>query len=74
MIYIDFDEYLQSLCSELQEFEERLSEVDQELQKLSDLALFQEPMPQYPFVREVGNKRYCKNICRKPIHKVRSCC
>lgn len=74
MIYIDFDEYLQSLCSALQEVEERLSEVNQELQKLSDLALFQEPMPQYPFVREIGNMRYCKYICRKPIHKARSCC
>ena len=66
MIYIDFDEYLQS--------EERLSDFNQELQKLSDLALLAVPMPQYPFVREIGNMRYCKYICRKPIHKARSCC
>ena len=74
VIYIDFDEYLQSLCSALQEVEERLSDFNQELQKLSDLALLTEPMPQYPFVREIGNMRYCKGICRKPIHKARSCC
>lgn len=74
MIYIDFDEYLQSLCSALQEVGEQLSEVNQELQKLFDSALLEEPKPQYPFVREIGKLRYCKYICRKPICKARSCC
>lgn len=74
MIYIDFDEYLQSLCSALQEVQEKLSDFNQELQKLYDLAILAEQKPQYPFVREVGNIKYCKYICGKPICRARSCC
>lgn len=74
MIYIDWGEYLQSMCCALQEVGERFSEIAQELEALCESALFPEPKPQYPFVREIGSIDYCKGICRKPIHKARSCC
>lgn len=73
-MYIDLDECIQSLCYALQEMGERLGEVVQNLEKLYESAMFFEPTPKYPFVREIGNMRYCKGICRKPIHKARSCC
>ena len=74
MMCIDWDEYFQSLCCALQEVGEQLSEFVQELEMLCETALFREPKPQYPFVRKMGDERYGKGICRKPICKARSCC
>lgn len=74
MLYIDWDEYLQSLSCAFQEIGEQLSEVAQALEALCESTLVPEPKPQYPFVKEIGNIDYCKGICRKPIQKARSCC
>lgn len=62
-----FREAFEKMCEGLKELADSLEEA------FSKTDWF-EPVFKYPFIRKLGSTYYCKNMCRKPIRRARSCC
>ena len=52
---------------------ENFKEIAEELEAAFRKIIIERQMKHTP-VLEIGDIDYCKNICRKPIFKARSCC
>ena len=64
---------LLALGETLRSTTEAITEIAEELECVFSENLI-ERQEKYTPVSNIGNINYCKYICRKPIHKARSCC